>query len=150
MPVPALIWMLLVVGKPAHENQSHHDTSGYDVLHHGCDSTGARPKMMNTMGAAVNANGRGKVCAFFRRRHRAEDRTIQAQSSVKRMISAPTGSSKRGQCASLLVAMPRGSLHLRRGHDGAMSGLAWRDGQKGTLQRLYRGPLSDKAEVQNV
>ena len=35
--------MLLGVGKPDQENQSHHDTSGYDVLHHGCHSTGVRP-----------------------------------------------------------------------------------------------------------
>ena len=110
---------------------------------------GARPKMMNTMGAVVNTRGSVslRLLSPITPRRRPDN---PAQGSVKRMISAPTGSSKRGQCASLLVAMPRGSLHLRRGHDGAMSGLAWRDGQKGTLQRLYRGPLSDKAEVQNV
>jgi hypothetical protein len=37
VPVPALK-VLLAVGKQEHENQSGYDTSGYDVLHHGCDS----------------------------------------------------------------------------------------------------------------
>ena len=32
--------MFLVEGKIAHENQSNQDTSGYDVLRHGCHSTG--------------------------------------------------------------------------------------------------------------
>jgi hypothetical protein len=30
--------MLLGVGKHAHENQSHQDQSGYEVLRHGCHS----------------------------------------------------------------------------------------------------------------
>jgi hypothetical protein len=31
--------MLLGEGKQAHNNQSHYDTAGYEVLHHGCHST---------------------------------------------------------------------------------------------------------------
>ena len=52
--------MLLNEGKPDHENQSCYDKSGDDLLHHGCHSMGsdARPKMMNSTGAAVNASPR--------------------------------------------------------------------------------------------
>jgi len=32
--------MFLGVGKQAHDNQNRYDTSGYDVLHHCCHSTG--------------------------------------------------------------------------------------------------------------
>jgi hypothetical protein len=32
--------MLLGIGKHAHDNQSHYDKSGYDVLQHGCHSMG--------------------------------------------------------------------------------------------------------------
>jgi hypothetical protein len=35
VPVPALK-VRLGVGKHEHENQSRYDTSGYDVLRHGC------------------------------------------------------------------------------------------------------------------
>jgi hypothetical protein len=48
--------VLLGEGKQAHQNQSRQDTSGYDVLHHGCHSTGDRAaKDDEPMGAAVNA-----------------------------------------------------------------------------------------------
>jgi hypothetical protein len=40
--IPAFM-VLLGEGKQAHQNQSRQDTSGYDVLHHGCHSTG-RPR----------------------------------------------------------------------------------------------------------
>jgi hypothetical protein len=40
MPAPAKFIMFLGVGKHTHENQSRYDTSGYDVLHHGCHSMG--------------------------------------------------------------------------------------------------------------
>ena len=33
--------MFLGVGKQAHENQSHYDTSGHEVLDHVCHSTGS-------------------------------------------------------------------------------------------------------------
>jgi hypothetical protein len=33
-------FMFLGVGKQDHENQNHDDTSGYDILDHGCYSTG--------------------------------------------------------------------------------------------------------------
>lgn len=62
VPVPAKFIMFLGVGKHAHEDQSREDTSGYQVLRHGCHSTGvsarlARPQlgMMNGFDAAVNA-----------------------------------------------------------------------------------------------
>jgi hypothetical protein len=32
--------MFLGISKYAHGNQSHYDKSGYDVLQHGCHSTG--------------------------------------------------------------------------------------------------------------
>ena len=32
--------MFLGISKHAHDNQSHYDKSGYEILHHGCDSTG--------------------------------------------------------------------------------------------------------------
>jgi hypothetical protein len=32
--------MFLGISKHAHDNQSHYDKSGYDVLQHGCRSTG--------------------------------------------------------------------------------------------------------------
>jgi hypothetical protein len=49
--------MFLDEGKPGHENQSDHDKSGYDVLHHGSHSVvvGDRTAKDDTMGAAVNA-----------------------------------------------------------------------------------------------
>jgi hypothetical protein len=53
--IPAFM-VLLGEGKQAHQNQSRQDTSGYDVLHHGCPSTGDRAaKDDEPMGAAVNA-----------------------------------------------------------------------------------------------
>jgi hypothetical protein len=53
--IPAFM-VLLGEGKQAHQNQSRQDTSGYDVLHHGCHSTGDRAaKDDEPMGAAVNA-----------------------------------------------------------------------------------------------
>jgi hypothetical protein len=53
--IPAFM-VLLDEGKQAHENQCRQDTSGYDVLHHGCHSTGDRAaKYDEPMGAAVNA-----------------------------------------------------------------------------------------------
>lgn len=53
--IPAFM-VLLGEGKHAEENQSRQDTSGYDVLHHGCHSTGDRAaKDDEPMGAAVNA-----------------------------------------------------------------------------------------------
>jgi hypothetical protein len=33
-------FMLLGIRKHTHDNQSHYDESGYDVLQHGCHSTG--------------------------------------------------------------------------------------------------------------
>ena len=32
--------MFLGVSHHAHDNESHYDKSGYEVLHHGCNSTG--------------------------------------------------------------------------------------------------------------
>jgi hypothetical protein len=32
--------MFLGVGKHDYDNQNYYDTSGYDILHHGCHSTG--------------------------------------------------------------------------------------------------------------
>jgi hypothetical protein len=32
--------MFLGISKHAHDNQSHYDQSGYEVLKHGCHSTG--------------------------------------------------------------------------------------------------------------
>ncbi|MBV9558959.1 MAG: hypothetical protein JOY90_00620 [Bradyrhizobium sp.] len=56
--------MSLGEGKQAHDNQSHQDTSGYDVLHHGRHSkrltndvvSNRAAKIMNVVGAAVNAH----------------------------------------------------------------------------------------------
>jgi len=56
--------MFLGEGKQAHDHQSRQNKSVYEVLHHGYHSTGlahyvagdrAPPKMMNAVGAAVNA-----------------------------------------------------------------------------------------------
>jgi hypothetical protein len=33
-------FVLLSVGQQGHDNQSHYDASGYEVLHHACHSTG--------------------------------------------------------------------------------------------------------------
>jgi hypothetical protein len=38
------LMVLLAVGKQAHENESRQDTSGHDVLHHGCYSMGQRSR----------------------------------------------------------------------------------------------------------
>jgi hypothetical protein len=32
--------VFLGISKHAHDNQSQYDKSGYEILHHGCDSTG--------------------------------------------------------------------------------------------------------------
>jgi hypothetical protein len=53
--IPAFM-VLLGEGKQAHQNQSRQDTYGYDVLRHGCHSSGDRAaKDDEPMGAAVNA-----------------------------------------------------------------------------------------------
>ena len=56
--VPALLRMLLNEGKPAHQNQSCYDKSGYDVLRHGCHSMG-----LATRAKDDELHGRGRQCA---------------------------------------------------------------------------------------
>ena len=51
--MPTKFIVFLGVSKEGHENQSRYDTSGYDILGHGCHSN--RAPMMNAKGAAVNA-----------------------------------------------------------------------------------------------
>jgi hypothetical protein len=61
VPFPALM-MFLRVGKQDHEDQGHYDTSGDEVLHHGCHSASlahwvvaTAAMIMITKAAAVNA-----------------------------------------------------------------------------------------------
>jgi hypothetical protein len=57
--VPALaLKVLLGVGKQNHENQSCYDTSGYDVLHHGCHSAVVSAHHHST--TAIDA----RLCAY--------------------------------------------------------------------------------------
>ncbi len=68
VPTPALK-VLLGVGKQEHENQSNQDTSGYNLLHHGCYSMGLasrRPRVprniahLGTFAGGLRCSRRGR------------------------------------------------------------------------------------------
>jgi hypothetical protein len=66
MPVATKFVMLLGVGKHAHENQSCQNTSGYEILHHGCHSTGLAHCALADRAADDDHHRRGRQCALCR------------------------------------------------------------------------------------
>jgi hypothetical protein len=60
--------MFLGVGKQAHDNQNRYDTSGYEILHHGCHSTGLAHYVAGDRAAKdVEYHRRGRQCAALKR-----------------------------------------------------------------------------------
>jgi hypothetical protein len=61
-------FVLLSVGQQGHDNQSHYDASGYEVLHHACHSTA----QWATTAQMMVTKGRGPLGGEYRAGYLAE------------------------------------------------------------------------------
>jgi len=55
--------MFLGEGKQAHDNQRRQDTSGHEVFHHGCHSTGLAHDVGDRAAKDDERHGRSRQCA---------------------------------------------------------------------------------------